>query len=772
MVFLCSTLMSTELSLKSGWNLVGVDAPLTLDEIKTQLGVDNLLVIQGPVKVYKKEHVDANLSNLNDFTAFEQKKGYWVKLEQNATLTYNLLEQHQNSETLTLKEGWNLISPSKKLSLKALLNKIGQDNLLVVQGEDKTYQKRYIDEGFSSANDLDTLELGKGYWVKVAQAKNIELIFNIDKSAIDNRGAVVLKDFILNSITYTLKVFANTTPTNETSTSTIALLGNINGVSTEALLKLNSNYTSGTAFMVKVYKAEVEVGSSLEVKYSSSAIDFGNITFNEQQTAVDNTLDDTTFGGVRVFAEPLNSDEYGLEQLTDVDFNLLSNDNKQKVAVKILSTLFAGMSGVERQSLIGSGKFISTIQARLAEYNSDIKKAEQEIAQKDYTSWNEADGNREKILARLMHLNLGKEYLRRWIAYVLTQNILFSPANSLETVENSDIYGVYNRLVRLMDDDYSMRMISYLQMTSEENWRRFRSPEDNGREMLEIFTLDFNDADVPKAAITLQNWRLNRRDNELVIGLVENDVPQNLFGTTVTNGFDFYREMVKSSGFLKGVTTRIVNQYFAQYTNVEKKSVIDAIVGSNPSRFEDILLQIVFSKEYLLNDSRVKMVEETAFYLAKSSAFFDRRDFYRYMRDGMDKMHQSPLNYKLGRDNIVPTDTLSFAYYYDFIRRYLMNDAKNDEYNDWDGGWRFEFIAPTIAGTDTINGLIDYIFETILARHATQEELDTIHNYAVNEARGKYTDINSNNHRLGIAQITMEYLSRLSELYRFEKIEE
>ena len=355
---------------------------------------------------------------------------------------------------------------------------------------------------------------------------------------------------------------------------------------------------------------------------------------------------------------------------------------------------------------------------------------------------------------------------------MLTQNILFSPANSLETVENSDIYGVYNRLVRLMDDDYSMRMISYLQMTSEENWRRFRSPEDNGREMLEIFTLDFNDADVPKAAITLQNWRLNRRDNELVIGLVENDVPQNLFGTTVTNGFDFYREMVKSNDFLKGVVTRIVNQYFPQYTKIEKKSVIDAIVGSNPSRFEDILLQILFSKEYLLNDSRVKMVEETAFYLAKSTAFFDRRDFYRYMRDKMDKMHQSPLNYKLGRDNIVPTDTLSFAYYYDFIRRYMMNDSKNDDYNDWDGGWRFEFIAPSIGGTDTIDGLIDYLFETILARHATQEELDTIRNYATNEARSKYTDMSINNHRLGVAQITMEYLSRLSELYRFEKIEE
>ena len=85
--------MSTELALKSGWNLVGVDAPLTLEEIKAQLGADNLLVIQGSTKVYKKAHVDAK-SNLNDFTAFEKKKGYWVKLEHNATLNYTPFEQH------------------------------------------------------------------------------------------------------------------------------------------------------------------------------------------------------------------------------------------------------------------------------------------------------------------------------------------------------------------------------------------------------------------------------------------------------------------------------------------------------------------------------------------------------------------------------------------------------------------------------------------------------------------------------------------------------
>jgi hypothetical protein len=44
-----------------------------------------------------------------------------------------------------------------------------------------------------------------------------------------------------------------------------------------------------------------------------------------------------------------------------------------------------------------------------------------------------------------------------------------------------------------LNDDVGMRYSTYLHMTSSDNWRRFRSPEDNGREMLEIYTLDFND---------------------------------------------------------------------------------------------------------------------------------------------------------------------------------------------------------------------------------------------------------------------------------------
>ena len=79
-----------DIALGEGWSFVGAMLPLTLEEIKEQLGEDNLLVIQGAGQgsTYKKEYVDNGTSFLNSFTAFEVGKGYWVKVASPATLSF------------------------------------------------------------------------------------------------------------------------------------------------------------------------------------------------------------------------------------------------------------------------------------------------------------------------------------------------------------------------------------------------------------------------------------------------------------------------------------------------------------------------------------------------------------------------------------------------------------------------------------------------------------------------------------------------------------
>ena len=773
LILFFTTLSANQLQLQAGWNLIGINTNLTLSELKTQLGTDNLLVIQGAEKVYKKAYLDANQDFLNDFTAMEENQGCWIKLQNSALLTYTPIVNHDNTQSITLNQGWNLIAVPQTLSLEELLEQIGSQNLLVVEGGGQTYQKSYVDQGYSSANDFTDFDTTQGYWIKVAQASSLDFLFNVDQMAIDNKNEAVVATMTVDSTPYTLKVFANTTPSSETSQSTLALIGTINGISTGALLKINSLYSLNTGFIVRVYNSEdVEVAQSKLIKYTTSPINFGNILFDTSTANENNSNNDANFQGLKVFATPLSYQEYGLDAITDSDFNALTAENKRIVANKLLSLLFYGLPKTELDDLIASGQFISTIQTTLATPNSDLSSTETFIEAKDYNSWNEGNSNREKILARLFNLELGKHYLKRWVAYILTQSIMFSPANELETVDNSDILNVYNRLVLLMDDDYSMKMITYLHMTSDDNWKRFRSPEDNGREMMEIFLLNFNDADVPPAGIALKNWRLNLSDNELVIGLNSNEEPQELFGTTVTTGFDFYRELVKSSDFTRGVVTRLVNIYFAEVSDTKQSEIISTIVNSNPSRFEDILLQIVFSKEFLYNTQKVKSIEETSFGIGKTIDFYDGKYFFQTMRDYMDNMHQSPMSYKLGRDSAVPIDTLSFAYYHTFIRKYMMTDRYSDVTNEWDNGWNLSFISKENPNTSTVNDFIDYLFLTVISRLPSDEERETLATYAINDARGTYTDMSTYNDRTGVALIVMEYLARLTEVYTFQSIEE
>lgn len=76
------------ITLSTGWNLINPLGELTLDAILSQVGKSNLEVIQGFRKTYKKVYKDKDKSFLNDFTKFEENKGYWVKVKKEVTLKF------------------------------------------------------------------------------------------------------------------------------------------------------------------------------------------------------------------------------------------------------------------------------------------------------------------------------------------------------------------------------------------------------------------------------------------------------------------------------------------------------------------------------------------------------------------------------------------------------------------------------------------------------------------------------------------------------------
>ncbi len=496
--------------------------------------------------------------------------------------------------------------------------------------------------------------------------------------------------------------------------------------------------------------------------------------------------DRAEYKGLKIYAKNLSFKEYKLEMMDDASFNSLNEKDKLIVADKLLSTLFFGMPYYDLKELIDSSSFISTVWGWLKVERNDLGEMEDLMANEslfEHPSWGRSEVYR--ILERFFVLKkLDKHYLNFWSAYVLTQTIMFSPAYELASSHNPNITRVYTRLVRCFRDGNSLGYTTFLHMISEDNWRRFRSPEDNGREMLEIFAGDYDDAHVPIAALALKNWKLDRDYDTLVIGLDENRKPLSLFNTTIYNGFDFYRELAKSEAFVKTVTKRMVDFYFPTFSKSAKDRIASKIVSSKPRTWQDILLQIVFSKEYLLHSDRLKSAEENFFSFAKKSYYKHDRMWFVRFANYLDDMGQSSMKYKLGKGSEVPLDTKSFMSYHKVLREeiFLANVSEKDLNNyDWGrNGWvQKEFLSEDKfrgimfnENKKFVDRLVDYLFLTVVAREADDEEKALFENHMLKD-NGKFRSdfkLYDLDGRVRAAILVMDYLSRLKEAYRYKRV--
>lgn len=492
--------------------------------------------------------------------------------------------------------------------------------------------------------------------------------------------------------------------------------------------------------------------------------------------------------GVTQYAQPLAVSDYQLTPMTDERFNQLPAEQRLWVADKLLSSLYYGMPLKQLQTEIESGEFISRVQAKLATTVNPVTELETRLNDSgpDEEEFNFYDSNGgvsevSKILARFyVYPELDQAYLQHWMAYVLTSNIMFSPAYELASSHAPNVDRVYNRLVRNMRDETTVGYSTYLHMSSDDNWRRFRSPEDNGREMMEIYLFDFDDTHVPIAGKALKNWRLDRDHDTLVVGLDENTEPLELFNTTIYNGDDFYSALVLDNAFLPGISRRLVNVYFSTMTKAQQDTIVNKLAASQPKRWQDVLLQIVMSEDYLLHSDKPKSVEEVFLSNAKKLHFEHRRGFFSYMSQSLTQMNQASMRYKLGKYSEVPLDTQSFITYHKFTREQLLLRY----FTDWASGWPVEKVAPdslfaevpAFEYSQMVETLIRSMFLTVVARPPTDAELAMLRDHMIRD-NGNYespfrifNDDNDYSGRLRSILTTMEYLSRLTETYRFKKV--
>ena len=508
------------------------------------------------------------------------------------------------------------------------------------------------------------------------------------------------------------------------------------------------------------------------------------------------------YKGLSFYHEDILTESYVLKPLSDSTFNTLTGNTKELIANKLLGTLFFSYSYEKLKEKLASGVFIQNLVNDMQGERTDKVWLESTIL--DNEKFRQRPNNEQEainILVRFYAMDdLDSYYFENWMAYILTQTIMFSPAYELESSHAPNISRVYNRFVRMIGDAHGLRYTTYMHMMSDDNWRRFRSPEDNGREMLEIFALDMNDAHVPIVGKALQNWKLDPNNDTLVIGLNENREALSLFNTTIYSGEDFYRELSKSDVLISSVTKRLVTFFFPTRTLQKQAEISQAIVQSNPETWKDILLQIVLSEEYLLHTQRPKSVEELFFATAKKIDFKHNDYTFHQFKRQLEEMHQATMKYKLGKSTRVPLDTLSFANYHKYMREQVflrVHDPLFEElYNAWQRrGWNPNFIDNThftLNNSDeesSLMSLIQYVFHVMLSRDARADELAFFKGHMMitsnnvlsvrnifNILRDYSSDLERQEElresaKKNVTILVLDYLSRLKEMYTFRKVD-
>ena len=470
--------------------------------------------------------------------------------------------------------------------------------------------------------------------------------------------------------------------------------------------------------------------------------------------------------------------EESLERLSDEDYNALSEEDKFGVSNKVMGALFKGIApdefftlgaDVAALDLQNDENYVSKIEKDL---NRSVNENQYRKLVAEKYEFDEKQRPIQYQLALLYEMPLSKNFFEYWMAYQLTNTILFSPAVELDTVAYEDARLVFERLLSMIRQGESIRRIVYAHMISQENWRRFRSPEDNTREMMEIFLKRFNDAEVPLAAMACKNWSLEEEEDEylLVVGDDINTEPVQILETTVVTCDEFYQAVAEHAALIPTVTSTLVDIFFYGYLPEDKAQIVDDIVEDDPVTFDDIFHNIIFSKEFLLNAERPRPFEEIFLSLADRTDWYAGESFFKYINrvrsstnfPSLNNMNQAAMTYKLGRRAEVPLDTLSFAFFHQAVREKLLVDRKSNPDNNRDGGWQQSFIDVDLLQDDFIN----YLFLSILSRNPSQNELDALNEVIADQG------FNRIDRKMQQTMIVLDYISRLSELYHtrpFEK---
>ena len=503
--------------------------------------------------------------------------------------------------------------------------------------------------------------------------------------------------------------------------------------------------------------------------------------------------------------------------LTKEEFNALTPEQQFSVANKLLGTMFRGVA-VNDFFNLSQGMSNLSVKDPDFLYNTAVKLVTNIPTVEDNLQVGElsiddfkdkigrlgtigslfniseiADGAPQEVaLAHTTQLPLSSDSFNNWIAYILANSILFSPAEEIDSTSALDTQAVYNRLVDQLASETSISSMILSHQKSPQNWRRFRSPEDNTREMIEIYLGIFvpePDGEtanaVVNASIACQHLYLSDGEDDLPIyQLVSNgnyNTERLLIPLTeeqqvyVVTCDEFYALVAQAPQSIPRMISTVVETLMLNRSGVDRAAMIESITNAAPQTFQDIFASVLFSKEYLLYTERAKSFEENFYnvsarlkYELPADHFVDTASCSNNNNDCtgdftfLGNMNWPSMTNKLGRLAGVPLDTLSFAHYHRGFRERMV--IRNNDYStglisspdtiqpDLEDT-NSSVIANTVVDNLSDADFLDYLFLAMLERRPEADEIAALTAVGGNQSQ--------------TARIVLDYISRLPEQYYF-----
>ena len=522
--------------------------------------------------------------------------------------------------------------------------------------------------------------------------------------------------------------------------------------------------------------------------------------------------------------------------LSQAEFNTLTPEQQYQAASKLYGTLFRGISAEDFFDLnTGTGNltpkshtFLNDTKQALSSSlsNQALVAADtliegfdsegnpnEEDAKYSFDTDTRPDENEKAMqipLARIKEYPISHDLYVQWMAYFLSNTIMYSPAVEMESTDTVDAQNMYRFLTTKLHDKSSVREMIRSNLPSLARWRISRSSENHALEAYELYLGLFEtEEDSVKGGTACKDFYLTDEDSGYVLSTTSfpNTEPQLILDAHfITTCDDLYDVIAGHPLILPRAAEVLVNYLFSGRSQEDRVSMINSIVRSGAETYEDIFTAMLFSREYLLNTERPRSFEESLMPLldslkwdpaARSGDSVGKRIF-EFMASGSDNppnrnnvfyvgnkgWHSMTL--KIGRLPDVPLDALSFANYHKGIReQLLMNESSyNGSQLDIPGliykgeGDDTDANVRDVVAQLSLTDYIHFLFLNTMQRKASAAEVDgliTIYDglsFLTTDVDGIQIirPSTSNTNHDNIADVTFDYISRLPEFYYFKAI--